>query len=245
MAKALTEDGWTVYGLARTQSAASGVHMLPCDITREEEVSSTFAQIVDEAGRIDLLVCNAGMGISGSIEHTQMSEMKYLFDVNFFGAVRCTQQAVPVMRQQGGGKIVYTSSMAAPFTVPFQVFYSAAKAAINTLCEGVNLEMNAFGIQACALLLGDRKTTFTGSRKKNFAGDESYHGAVERCVAAMEESEQKAPSADTVAETLREVLAAEKLPLYQTCDEYGELYSWSGLGNHDKILEYFKQKYAL
>lgn len=245
MVEALLEDGWVVYGLSRSIANIEHAIMIPCDVSEEMEVKNAFHSIIKEAGRIDLLVNNAGMGISGAIEYTKSKDMHRIFDINFFGSVYCTQQVIPIMRRQGGGRIVYTSSLAAPCTAPFQTFYSATKNAINSLNEGLSLETKAFGIETCALLVGDRKTSFTEHRKKDHDGDMVYHGAIARCVERMEDSERSALPPSTIADSLIEILHMEKLPIYKVCDDYGQVYDWSGYKNKEKVMEYFSEKYCL
>ncbi len=245
MVRSLVKDGWNVFGLARSAFNIPGVRSVICDVSSEKAVSEAFRHITSVTPQIDLLVANAGICVSGSIENANLDDIRRMFDINLFGAVLCTQKVIPFMRERGRGRIVYTSSMAAPFTVPFQVFYSASKAALNTLCEGVVLETGMFGIEACSLLLGDRKTTITDNRKKNNLGDECYAGAIDRCVSDMEISEMSAPSGATIADALMELLALERLPLYKECDDYGVLYEWSGLGTHHNIIDYMRNRYGL
>lgn len=245
MVQALIEDGWIVYGLARSICAVEKAIMLPCDVSDREEVEKIFLNIVSEAGRIDLLINNAGMGISGAIEFAKEKDLKNIFNVNFFGAVYCTQQVIPIMRKQQSGKIVFTSSMAAPCTAPFQAFYSASKSAINSLNEGVFLETKAFGIETCALLVGDRKTNFTNSREKSQFGDDIYNGNISNCVSIMENSEKQALPPSTIAKDLIEILKMEHLPIYKVCDDYGQIFEWSGYKNKPQIMKYLCNKYEL
>lgn len=245
MARALIAQNWKVYCLSRGLCTVEGVVGILCDISNRLEVENAFTRIVDETNHIDLLINNAGMGISGAIEFTKEKDLKKIFDVNFFGAVYCTQQVIPIMRAQGQGKIIYISSMAAPCTAPFQTFYSASKSAINSLNEGVYLETKAFGIETCALLVGDRKTSFTDNREKSIYGNDLYFGKIEQCVSVMEEKEKVAPSADTIGEVVVELLKLDHLPLYYPCDDYGKVYEWSGYNNKMQIMDYLTKKYDL
>ena len=132
-AKALAAQGCTVYELSRRdRGAAPGIRHITADVTDEKQVNAAVAQIVNEAGRIDVLINNAGFGISGAIEFTDTAEAQRQFDVNFFGMVRMNHAVLPVMRAQGGGRIISMSSVAAPIAIPFQAYYSASKAAVRT-----------------------------------------------------------------------------------------------------------------
>ena len=127
----LRDAGYTVYELSRREQGVEGLHHIRCDITDEGQVRSAVAEIMDRAGRIDVLVNNAGFGISGAVEFTDTAEAQRLLDVNFFGMVRMNKAVIPHMRQAGRGRIVNLSSVAAPCPIPFQAYYSAGKAAVN------------------------------------------------------------------------------------------------------------------
>ena len=127
----LRDAGYTVYELSRREQGVEGLHHIRCDITDEDQVRSAVAEIMDRAGRIDVLVNNAGFGISGAVEFTDTAEAQRLLDVNFFGMVRMNKAVIPHMRQAGRGRIVNLSSVAAPCPIPFQAYYSAGKAAVN------------------------------------------------------------------------------------------------------------------
>ena len=138
-AQTLAEKGLRVYALSRHGALVPGVTSLACDITDADAVERTIASIEAEAGRIDLVVNNAGFGISGAVECTTPEEVRRLFDVDFFGVVNVNHAVLPRMRRAGGGRIVHVSSVAAPVAIPFQAYYSAAKAAINELLDGAKL----------------------------------------------------------------------------------------------------------
>ena len=131
-ALALKNDGWTVYELSRRLTGTEGINHITADITDESGVAAAVEQVVSAEGHIDLVVNNAGFGISGAVEFTDTEDAKRLFDTDFFGMVRINRLIIPIMRKQGGGKIINISSVAAPIPIPFQTYYSAAKAAALT-----------------------------------------------------------------------------------------------------------------
>lgn len=134
--------------------------------------------MISEQGRIDILINNAGFGISGAVEFTQTEEAMRLFDVNFFGMVRMTEKVIPYMRENGGGRIVNISSVAAVVPIPFQTYYSASKAAISSYSMALANEVGRFGIRVSAIMPGDISTGFTDARKKITEGDDVYRGSV-------------------------------------------------------------------
>ena len=138
------------------------------------------------------------MGISGAVEFTELSEARRQFDVNIFGALNITQAALPHMRKQQGGKIIFVSSMMAVFSLPFQAFYSATKSAVNSLALALRNELSPFGIEVCALMPGDIKTGFTAARNKSMVGNDVYKN-MEHAVSTMEHDEQNGMSPESMA----------------------------------------------
>ncbi|MBR4157704.1 MAG: SDR family NAD(P)-dependent oxidoreductase [Oscillospiraceae bacterium] len=203
--------GYRVYELSRSGADAEGVRHLTADMTDEASVDAAFAQILEECGRIDVLVCNAGWGISGAVEFTTVEDAKKLFDVNFFGALRCIRAVVPAMRAQNSGRIVCLSSVAGPLAIPYQAFYSASKAAVNDLVLALRCELRRFGIRVSGVMPGDAKTGFTANREKSEEGNELYGGAIERAVSAMEKDEQGGMTPDAVAKKIY-IAATRKRP---------------------------------
>lgn len=194
-AAALREKGCKVYELSRRDSEVPGITHLKCDITDEEQVKAAVTQVMAENGRIDILINNAGFGISGAVEFTETEDARRLFDVNFFGMVRMNRAVLPIMRQQGGGRIVNMSSVAAPIAIPFQAYYSASKAAVRTYSLALASEVRPFGIEVCVIMPGDIATGFTAARRKSCGGDDVYNGRIARSVAVMEHDEQTGMSA--------------------------------------------------
>ena len=186
----LTQNGCTVYELSRRAEGVEGLRHISADVTDEESVRRAVEQILREAGRIDILVNNAGFGISGAVEFTDTEEAKRQFDVNFFGMVRMNRAVIAVMRKQGGGRIVNLSSVAAPVPIPFQTYYAASKAAINSYTMALANELRPFGVTVCAVMPGDIHTGFTAARHKVGEGDELYGGRISRSVRRMEHDEQ-------------------------------------------------------
>ena len=220
-AQILAAKGLRVYALSRHGAPVPGVTSLACDITDADAVERTVAAIEAEAGRIDLVVNNAGFGISGAVECTTPEEARRLFDVDFFGVVNVNHAVLPRMRRAGGGRIVHVSSVAAPIAIPFQAYYSAAKAAINAYSGALRCEVAPFGIDVCAVMPGDLKTGFTAAREKNVRGDAEYGGRISRSVSRMEHDEQTGmPPEKAAAFLCRVALRCRTKPLYAIGPQY-------------------------
>ena len=200
--KKLSANGYKVYEISRRASESNnGIVHVYGDVTDEESVKNAFAEIFEKEKHIDILVNNAGFGISGAIEYTSLQDAKAQFDVNFFGTFLCSKTVIDYMRKNGGGKIINISSMAAPLAIPFQAFYSASKAAINSFTLSLANEVRPFGIKVCAVMPGDVKSGFTAARKKNIE-DGIYKDVLKKSVSTMEHDEQNGMSPDKIADAV-------------------------------------------
>ncbi|NLI55137.1 MAG: SDR family oxidoreductase [Clostridiales bacterium] len=212
----LRQNGFSVYELSRGGADADGIRHITADVTEPDQVRAAVAQVLEAEGRIDLLVNNAGFGISGAVEFTDPKEAYAQLNVNFFGSLHCIQAVLPAMRAQGSGHIVNISSVAAPIAIPFQSFYSATKAATNSLTLALRNEVKPFGVRVCAVLPGDVKTGFTAARRKSCAGAEIYGTAIDHAVAVMEHDEQNGMPPVMVAKAVLRAANAKRPPAFLT-----------------------------
>ncbi|MEM6283084.1 MAG: SDR family oxidoreductase [Chloroflexota bacterium] len=148
IARQLSEQGYTVYGTSRKpqQSTAHGIHLLPLDVTDAEAVTRTVDQIIDEAGKIDIVINNAGYDLYGTAEDTTMQELHAQMDTNFYGAVRIMQAVLPHMRRQRSGKIINISSIGGLMSLPLNSAYAASKYALEGYTESLRYEMLPFNV---------------------------------------------------------------------------------------------------
>ncbi len=213
--RALSAAGYQLYGYDLQGKAAEGIRMVGGDVTNEAEAQAAVKQIVAAEGHLDLLVNCAGFGISGATEFTSLADAKRQLEVNLFGTAVMTQAVLPVMRAQGGGRIINVSSVAASAPIPFQTWYSVSKAGINAYTMALANELRPFGISVCAVMPGDTKTGFTDARKKEALGDDIYEGRISRSVVRMEKDERGGVSADVVGRLICRLAKKKSVaPLY-------------------------------
>lgn len=211
----LAKAGCRVYELSRHEKPLDGVSHRTADVTDEAAMCAAVADIYAQTGRIDILVCCAGFGISGAVEFTAIEDAKRQIDVNFFGTVNAVKAVLPYMRKAGRGRIVATGSVAGAIPIPFQTYYSVSKAAINAYIRALRCEITPFGISACAVMPGDIATGFTAAREKSPAGDDVYQGRIARSVAGMERDEQNGGTPDAAGRFLaKRALQRRVKPLY-------------------------------
>ncbi|MCF0173321.1 MAG: SDR family oxidoreductase [Bacteroidales bacterium] len=167
MAERLSADGHKVYGThRRAVEFIPGVTYIRAEATDEAEVKAAVDSVVEAEGRIDVFINNAGMGVGGPLEFTSIESAQRQMDVNFMGMVRFLHYVVPVMRRQGGGRIICLSSIGGLMGLPFQGLYSASKYAVEGYCEALRLETGGFGIKTVVIEPGDFATAFTSQRKR-------------------------------------------------------------------------------
>lgn len=206
------KKGFKVYCLARKKPENYPYEFFACDLTKIDELETAVQSILAVEPQIDILICNAGMGISGVLETCELSSAKYLFDVNFFSSFALAKAFLPTMRSQKNGKIIFISSVGSIFPLPYQAFYSASKSALETLAQAWSIEVKPFGVQIGCILPGDTKTSFTKNREKS-TSDANYNGRDNKSVERMEKDEQNGMSAEYVAKKIYKFSQKKKLPI--------------------------------
>jgi NAD(P)-dependent dehydrogenase (short-subunit alcohol dehydrogenase family) len=210
-ARHLVARGHRVYGASRSgrvaDPAGPAFEMLRMDVTNDADVEAAVAQVMQAESRIDVVVNNAGFGIAGAVEDTTIDEARAQFETNVFGPLRVCRAVLPHMRRRREGLIVNVSSIAGLVPVPFQGFYSASKAAIESITETLRMELQPFGVRVSLLEPGDFRTGFTANRVRvAAAADSPYRERFERAVGVMERDEQAAPPPTAIAETLARII---------------------------------------
>ncbi len=215
-ANALLDAGYTVYGLSRHPFPAARHTHLVADVTDEAQVRAAVDAVLAREGRVDLLVNNAGFGISGAVEFTDDAAARRQFDVNLFGTLNCIRAVAPHMRARHGGTILNVGSVAGSIPIPFQAFYSAAKAAVASVTMALQNELRPFSVNVCALLPGDVRTGFTAAREKNAAGSEVYT-ALARSVAGMERDEQNGMAPEAIGRRIAAIAGKRRPKALYSC----------------------------
>ena len=162
-AENLAKEGHIVYGAARRTEKMEtlkqfGVKPIYLDVTDEESIKSAIDTIIENEGRIDVLINNAGYGSYGAIEDVEISEAKMQFEVNLFGLARLVQLVLPHMRKQKSGRIINVSSMGGRMTSYFGGWYHATKYALEAFSDALRMEVTDFGIDVSLIEPGGIKT---------------------------------------------------------------------------------------
>ena len=200
----LRAQGCTVYEFSRRPAPRDPWHR-SVDVTDSAAVKAAVDAVAGQEGRVDLLVNNAGFGISGAMEFTDPADAHRLMEVNLFGMDNAIRAVLPHMRKAGSGRIVNISSVAGVFAIPFPAWYSISKAAVRSLTMALYNEVAPYGIQVASVMPGDIRTGFTAARKKSTAGDDAYGGRISASVAKMEKDEQNGMAPEEAAKTIVKV----------------------------------------
>lgn len=211
--KYLTEKGNIVYGLSRSIGDIDGVNYISTDITKLDAVVEAFEKIYATEGRIDVIVNNAGLGVSGAVEYSSIDEFDKIFNLNIKALVSVCQVAIPYLRQSKG-KIVNIGSVAGAITIPFQAYYSMTKAAVASLSEALRMELKPFGIKVTTVMPGDTKTEFSKNRQlPTINEDDIYKDRIKRSIQNMESDEIHGANPIDVAKVINKVIKKKNPPV--------------------------------
>lgn len=141
------------------------LEILPLDVTSQLSVEEAVQMAVNKAGRIDVLVNNAGFGYFGPVEEFSVDEVKAQYETNVFGVLRVIKSVAPVMRQQKSGSIINISSIAGLIPLPLNGVYSSSKFALESLTEALRFELDHFNIRVSLVEPGSFNTSFWNNLK--------------------------------------------------------------------------------
>jgi len=182
----LTDKGFTVYGTSRFPEnyTDSKFPLIKLDVTQPSSITACVSELISKTGQIDVLVNNAGVGITGPLEEIPMEEMKRNFETNLFGPINMINAVLPFMRSQHSGQILNITSIAGYMGLPFRGIYSASKGALELITESYRMELKTFNIKMSNIAPGDFVTNIAAGR---------YHAPV------LDDSPYKIPYGTTLS----------------------------------------------
>ena len=162
----LSEKGYVVYGTSRNPEKypESKFTILPLDVKDETTIKESIKAVIKNEGTLDVLINNAGAGITGPIEEIPITEIKNNFETNFFGPIRVINAVLPQMRKQHSGLIINITSIAGYMGLPYRGIYSASKGALELLTEAFRMEIKDFNIKMTNVAPGDFATNIAAGR---------------------------------------------------------------------------------
>lgn len=212
----LVNRGWNVVNISRTPCKNSKVENIAADVAEGNALTEAINSAIEKYSVYALIYC-AGFSMAAPIEHVKENDYRYLFEVNFFGALKAIQAVIPVMKLNNG-RIILVGSIGGDLPISFDSFYSASKAALEMLCRAAYSELKPYNIKVTGLLPGGTSTNFTFKRKV-YTDEENkgYSGSVNRAVAALANMEQSGMSPAAVAEIIYNTLIEDKPPVIRIC----------------------------
>lgn len=143
---------------ALAQKEKLALHVIELDVTDDTSAEGAVAEVIEQAGRIDVLVNNAGIAYAGLSETFPVTQVQQQFDVNFFGVVRMNRAVLPHMRRQGSGLLIHISSTGGRLAMPFMGVYTASKFALEALAEAYRYELSGLGVDSVIIEPGTYPT---------------------------------------------------------------------------------------
>jgi NAD(P)-dependent dehydrogenase (short-subunit alcohol dehydrogenase family) len=212
IAEELAGAGYRVFGSVRSAATEvpPGVERLVLDVRDEASIDAAVKSIRERAGRLDVLINNAGASIVGAIEETDTLQAQGLFDVNFFGAVRVTRAVLPIMREQRSGRIAFISSVVGFVPAPYMGFYAATKHALEGYAESLDHEVRPFGIRALLIEPGFMKTRIDANAQQAAQSIGDYTAVRERVGAVINAAVENGDDPRMVAAAVLEAVTAKK-----------------------------------
>jgi NAD(P)-dependent dehydrogenase (short-subunit alcohol dehydrogenase family) len=162
----LFHKGFIVYGTSRNPEKVTNslFPLIALDVRNSESILHAVEKVISVSKRLDVVINNAGVGITGPIEETPIAEIKNNFDTNFFGPIEVMKAVLPQMRSQNSGLIVNITSIAGYMGLPYRGVYSASKGALELITEALRMEVKSFGIQITNVAPGDFATNIASGR---------------------------------------------------------------------------------
>ena len=162
----LHHKGFVVYGTSRNPERISDAifPLIALDVRNADSIQSAVAKVIASSGRLDVVINNAGVGITGPLEEIPMEEIKNNFETNFFGPIEVMKAVLPQMRSQQSGLIINVTSIAGYMGLPYRSVYSASKGALELITEALRMEVKSFGIQITNIAPGDFATNIAAGR---------------------------------------------------------------------------------
>lgn len=194
-----------------------------CDVSNLEQVKQAFNIIKEKFQKIDILINNAGFGISGAVELEKPENFQKIFDVDFFGTIHCYQNAVPLMNK--GSKIINISSTCALFSLPFRGFYCAVKSALSSISYAERMELMESGISVVSICPGETKSNFNKNRIRNMETNERYKDRIQSTTNKIKNNDSSRMETSYVANKIVKICNKKRpKPMYIIGNKYKFLY---------------------
>jgi NAD(P)-dependent dehydrogenase (short-subunit alcohol dehydrogenase family) len=209
----LHQKGFVVYGTSRNPEKVlnSVFPLVALDVRNSDSIKTAVNKIIETSGRLDIVINNAGVGITGPLEEIPTEEIRNNFETNFFGPIEVMKAALPQMRKQNSGLIINITSIAGYMGLPYRSVYSASKGALELITEALRMEVKAFGVEITNVAPGDFATNIAAGRYhapviKNSAYEKVYGDVL----ATMNDHVDAGSNPNEMAEAVYKIIQTKK-----------------------------------
>lgn len=224
----LLTKGLTVYGTSRNPQnyTQSKFPIIALDVADNNTIVTCVKTVIDAEGQLDIVINNAGAGITGPIEEIPEVEIKRNFETNFFGPINVIKAVLPQMRNQNSGLIINITSIAGYMGLPYRGIYSASKGALELITEAFRLEIKDFNIQITNIAPGDFATNIAAGRFHAPAKEDSpYKEKYESVLKAIDEDVNEANDPIAVAEMVYKVIKTKQPKIHYKVGAFKQKFS--------------------
>lgn len=209
----LHHKGFVVYGTSRNPDKIinSVFPLVALDVRNTESIQSAVSKIIEISGRLDIVINNAGVGITGPLEEIPTEEIRNNFETNFFGPIEVMKAVLPQMRKQNSGLIINITSIAGYMGLPYRSVYSASKGALELITEALRMEVKSFGIEITNVAPGDFATNIAAGRyHAPVIKDSAYEAVYGGVLATMNEHVDAGSNPNEMAEAVYKIIHTKK-----------------------------------
>ncbi|AXB58461.1 SDR family oxidoreductase [Flavobacterium fluviale] len=209
----LHQKGFVVYGTSRNPEKVlnSVFPLVALDVRNSDSIQKAVSKIIETSGRLDIVINNAGVGITGPLEEIPTEEIRNNFETNFFGPIEVMKAALPQMRKQNSGLIINITSIAGYMGLPYRSVYSASKGALELITEALRMEVKSFGIEITNVAPGDFATNIAAGRyHAPLIKDSAYEKVYGDVLATMNDHVDAGSNPNEMAEAVYKIIQTKK-----------------------------------
>ncbi|MDQ6530146.1 SDR family oxidoreductase [Flavobacterium sp. LHD-85] len=209
----LHQKGFVVYGTSRNPEKVlnSVFPLVALDVRNADSIKTAVDKIISTSGRLDIVINNAGVGITGPLEEIPTEEIRNNFETNFFGPIEVMKAALPQMRKQNSGLIINITSIAGYMGLPYRSVYSASKGALELITEALRMEVKSFGVEITNVAPGDFATNIAAGRyHAPVIKDSAYEKVYGDVLATMNDHVDAGSNPNEMAEAVYRIIQTKK-----------------------------------
>ena len=224
----LQHKGFVVYGTSRNPERVlnSVFPLIALDVRNSDSIQAAVAKIIAASGRLDIVINNAGVGITGPLEEIPTAEIRNNFETNFFGPIEVMKAVLPQMRSQKSGLIINITSIAGYMGLPYRGVYSASKGALEIITEAISMEVKAFGINVVNVAPGDFATNIASGRyHAPVVAGSAYETTYGNTLKQMDEHVDSGSNPDEMAIAIYQIINAKNPKLHYKIGAFMQKFS--------------------